>query len=135
MSKILILFLKASMSNERGCLFWSIILMKIHTHCSSQTWALNCVRKWKMANEGHIGPNISCLFCICFFRVILSSDQISLLFFVSIHVFIIFSLGILNLQSKISVSDPNVGLFFQLAKDYCFSIHNTRMSILKHWQN
>ena len=38
----------------------------------------------------------------------------------------------LNLQSMISVSDPNVGLFFQLAKDYCFSIHNTRMSILKH---
>ena len=37
----------------------------------------------------------------------------------------------LNLQSRVSVSDPNVGLFFQLAKDYCFSIHNRRMSILK----
>ena len=34
-------------------------------------------------------------------------------------------------KSSVCASDPNIRLFFQLAKDYCFRIHKTRISILK----
>ena len=36
----------------------------------------------------------------------------------------------LNLHSRISNSDPKLGLFFQLSRDYCFCVHKHRMKIL-----
>ena len=41
----------------------------------------------------------------------------------------------LNLQQRISVSDPKVDLFIKLARDYCFSVHTKRMQLLKQKMN
>jgi hypothetical protein len=37
----------------------------------------------------------------------------------------------LNLAARISMNDPNLESFFRKSRDYCYSIHNTRLKILK----
>lgn len=37
----------------------------------------------------------------------------------------------LNLKLRISASDPHLATFFKLSRDYCYSVHNRRMEILK----
>ena len=37
----------------------------------------------------------------------------------------------LNLDSRISMSDPLLHDFFMLSRDFCYAIHTTRMKILK----
>ena len=37
----------------------------------------------------------------------------------------------LNLPAIISSSDPNLGSYFRKSRDLCFSIHNTRLKILR----
>ena len=37
----------------------------------------------------------------------------------------------LNLQKRISESDPNLDSFYRKSRDICYSIHNLRMKILK----
>ena len=37
----------------------------------------------------------------------------------------------LNLKLRISASDPHLATFFKLSRDYCYSVHNRRMKILK----
>ena len=37
----------------------------------------------------------------------------------------------LNLDARINLSDPYLGEFFKLSRDYCYSIHTTRMKILQ----
>ena len=40
----------------------------------------------------------------------------------------------LNLESRISVNDPMVNLFFQTSRDLCFSINEKRLKLIKSKQ-
>ena len=40
----------------------------------------------------------------------------------------------LNLESRISVNDPMVNLFFQTSRDLCFSINKKRLKLIKSKQ-
>ena len=37
----------------------------------------------------------------------------------------------LNLKLRISANDPHLATFFKLSRDFCYSVHNRRMKILK----
>ena len=37
----------------------------------------------------------------------------------------------LNLSSRVSLNEPNLDSFFRKSRDFCYSIHNIRMNILK----
>ena len=41
----------------------------------------------------------------------------------------------LNLPIRISLKDPNLGSYFRKSRDFCYSIHNARMKILKENMN